>query len=322
MFCKNCGQQLLEDSKFCHKCGTPAIQNDIDNRKMVFDGEIHKCPNCGETLDSFTTICPQCSFELRGVKSTNSVRELSIKLEQIEKTREKSSIFTRSVALSKTDEQKITLIKNFPIPNTKEDITEFMILAASNISYDATPNGTRVQLELYAAWSIKFEQAYNKAIIVFGNDSNFLKIQSIYDSTHKKIKLNKNRPLRFLVIIYGICLIVPLFIFLIICPANTKKETARLENIVVEVENALKNGEYKFALMQAETIEYGMYDNDNNEEKRKWDLKRKYLIEKILSEATENGIEIENPNSNAHNSDSKVNAEDIKQETTLTEFID
>ncbi|MBD5146277.1 MAG: zinc ribbon domain-containing protein [Ruminococcus sp.] len=231
-FCKNCGQQLLEDSRFCHKCGTPAIQNDIENetnRKMVYDGEIHKCPNCGEALDSFTTICPQCGFELRGVKSTNSVRELSIKLEQIEKTREKkkSSIFTQSVALSKTDEQKINLIKNFPIPNTKEDITEFMILAASNISYDAVPNGTRVQLELYAAWSIKFEQAYNKAIIVFGDDSNFARVQTIYNSTHKKMKKIKKRPYSLLGIIFGIIFAfyfaVYLFASLIIEPNNVKK---------------------------------------------------------------------------------------------------
>lgn len=318
MFCKNCGQQLLDDSRFCHKCGTPIIQNNIENetnRKMMYDGEIHKCPNCGKALDSFTTICPQCSFELRGVKSTNSVRELSIKLEQIEKTREKrKSIFTQSVALSKTDEQKITLIKNFPIPNTKEDITEFMILAASNISYDATPNGTRAQLELYAAWSIKFEQAYNKAIIVFGDDSNFDKVQSIYNSTHKKCKKNKNRPYRFLGIFFGIWFGVLLCAFLIIEPINTKKETARLENIVIEVENALKNGEYKFALMQAETLKYGMYNN-NEEEKRKWDVKKEYLIDKILSEAAENGVEIEHPSLNEYNLDSKVNSEDIEQET-------
>lgn len=31
------------------------------------------------------------------------------------------------------DEQKIDLIRNFSIPNTKEDVLEFIVLAAANI---------------------------------------------------------------------------------------------------------------------------------------------------------------------------------------------
>ena len=42
-----------------------------------------KCPNCGETLNSFVSQCPTCNFELRNTNATNSVRELSFKLEQI-----------------------------------------------------------------------------------------------------------------------------------------------------------------------------------------------------------------------------------------------
>lgn len=67
MFCKNCGQQLLEDSKFCHKCGTPVNENnanDTTQRKQSYVGEVKKCPSCGMELSSMTAICPACGHEI------------------------------------------------------------------------------------------------------------------------------------------------------------------------------------------------------------------------------------------------------------------
>lgn len=110
-FCINCGQELAEGAKFCASCGNAvgASQNGAkEQRKTVYDGELHKCPNCGEQLGSFVTSCPACGYELRGTKVTSVVNELAQKLER-----------TESV------EQKIDLIRNFYIPNTKEDICEF-----------------------------------------------------------------------------------------------------------------------------------------------------------------------------------------------------
>ena len=86
-FCINCGQRLVDDAKFCANCGTPAA-NDNTKRKTVYDGELHKCPNCGELLNSFSSSCLSCGYELRGTEATSSVKELSYKLEQIEKNRE------------------------------------------------------------------------------------------------------------------------------------------------------------------------------------------------------------------------------------------
>ena len=42
-----------------------------------------KCPNCGEVLESFLTVCPSCGYEIRDAKSSTSVRELAQKLENI-----------------------------------------------------------------------------------------------------------------------------------------------------------------------------------------------------------------------------------------------
>lgn len=65
--------------------------------------------------------------------------------------------------LLNTDEfgQKLEMIKTFPIPNSKEDIIEFMILASSNIGYTEQKNKMDEAYE--DAWVTKFMQGYQKA---------------------------------------------------------------------------------------------------------------------------------------------------------------
>lgn len=160
-YCINCGQGLAEGAKFCANCGK-AIESVKEQRKTVYDGELHKCPNCGERLDSFVTTCHVCGYELRGAKVTSVVNELALKLE-------------------KTDdiEQKIDLIRNFYIPNTKEDIYEFFILALSNMN----AGGYGIE-----AWYAKLEQAYQKAKLSFGNAPEFQYLSQLYSKAKRQQK--------------------------------------------------------------------------------------------------------------------------------------
>ena len=88
LICSNCSKEMNDDDKFCANCGMQVKENNSDNkRKIVFDGTIHKCPNCGEVLNSFAANCPACGFELRSVKNSGAVAELSRKLEKIEMKR-------------------------------------------------------------------------------------------------------------------------------------------------------------------------------------------------------------------------------------------
>lgn len=214
-YCINCGQQLPEGAKFCSSCGTATgeVKTETAQRKTVYDGELHKCPNCGELINAFVTICPTCNYEIRGAKASSIVKEFADKLEQIERTREaqKSHSFIGKLygsdgQLNKTDEQKISLIRSFSIPNTKEDIFEFMILAASNIDlklYGLGDKGviTASQRAVSDAWLAKFEQAYEKASFTFSTSSDFLSIKDIHD---KKIKQLKRKKWEIPMLILGI----------------------------------------------------------------------------------------------------------------------
>ena len=112
-FCTNCGKEMPADAKFCSNCGTPTNHADTykaAKREAIYEGEVHKCPNCSEILESFELNCPACGYELRGNKASRAVKEFASKLEAIESNREckKSSRFFASVdaqqRISKTDE--------------------------------------------------------------------------------------------------------------------------------------------------------------------------------------------------------------------------
>ena len=303
-FCSNCGRKLEQGVKFCSECGEPiAKKEESEQRKTIYDGELHKCPNCGEILKSFEIICSTCGYELRGNKVSNAVKEFALKLEAIEAKREYEKprgIFAATEAqqrLSKTDEQKISLIKSFSVPNSKEDMLEFMILATSSMNmrtYDSSnTNISKSEKEINAAWFSKVQQVYEKAKRIYSSDSTFAEIKALYDACNEKILKSKKKGIIKWVLLIGW---IPLLWIVIIVslsisePKAEAKEIERLENIVIEVQLALDNNEFKHALRIADSIDYQRYDI---EMERKWDIQREYWVEKVLEKASENGFQLE-----------------------------
>lgn len=310
-FCRNCGNKLIDNSKFCQNCGCPtSVDSPNDSvRKQEYVGKVFKCPNCGEVLESFLTRCPSCGMELRGSKAANSVRELALKLEAIEAHREyekPQSIFKKvysASALSKTDEQKISLIRSFSIPNTKEDILEFMILATANVDMSSYADGesdirTASSRAVSNAWLAKCEQAYEKAKVSIPlSDQCYIRIEELYQKTKKDLKKNKGANLKksfkLLGIIYGVLIALILVLVVsdkITAPAKNKAEEERLTAIVTEIEENMEAGKYKLALLNAESMNY---EGKDTEAERKWNIKKEYLIEEILEEAEKNGVHLE-----------------------------
>lgn len=160
-FCESCGHELSSGAKFCSACGT-AVGPTTSSR----DGNgraLHKCPQCGEVLNAFVAKCPSCGYELRGSQTLSRVRELEDALGGME-----------------SSEKRAELIRNFYIPNTKEDIYEFFILATSNLKAGDVCSD---------AWTAKLEQAYSKARLVFNDNDELQRLTATYN------RLMRRQPL-------------------------------------------------------------------------------------------------------------------------------
>lgn len=159
-FCMNCGKQLPDGAKFCLECGTKLgdiKEEQTAKREMIYEGTIYKCPNCGDTLDAYESVCESCGYEPRNVQSTNAVRILAQKIEEAD------SIEKREV-----------LIRNFYIPNTKEDILEFSIFTMSNLKKDSACKN---------AWLAKMEQIYEKAKLTLKDTPELSYLEKQYKRT-------------------------------------------------------------------------------------------------------------------------------------------
>lgn len=288
-FCANCGHKVEERDKFCPVCGV-ATRKDYftgftseNERKQSYDGEIKKCPNCGEILKSFETHCSSCGLEIRNVKVSNSVEELARKIQEIEsqRTTEKGNNLIIEKQLS-------NVIGSFPIPNTKEDILEFMILASSNIDNSN-------------AWVVKVEQAYVKAARLLKGTDDFKQIDILYRDCKSRIKKKKkmSKPVKIIMIIVlsHIIFFALILVLLYIGSGGTASqkndaEEKRLNAIVQEVDDALDNHDYKLAMRIVESMKYKTYDK---ERERWWGIKKETLIDEVINEAYMNGIVIERP---------------------------
>lgn len=202
-------------TKFCPGCGTavsssaptmnvPSIPTDAPvnpvARQQEFAGIIVKCPNCGQPISNTDVVCPSCGYQITGRAASSSVQRLQDQLMAVEYSRQQKTalgILVHSFSGHDDEEsvissKKVTLIKSFPIPNTIEEIAEFVILAAGSIDVnlskvslgnklgragnDSKANERRIS----DAWVGKLQQAYQKAELTFSDKPIFAKIKEIY----------------------------------------------------------------------------------------------------------------------------------------------
>lgn len=140
-------------------------------------GDVKKCPACGAVIEAFNTNCLYCGHEFRNVEANNSIQRLFEMLNQVEESKEEptslSGMFTAALGENRVLSQKKTIVQNFPVPNTKEDIIEFLTLAlplAKKPGFFSDPE----RVQMYPVWKAKCEQIILKARFSMKNDSETL----------------------------------------------------------------------------------------------------------------------------------------------------
>lgn len=214
-FCVNCGEKISDEAKFCSKCGTAVAKTDENNQnqlRLSLEGESQECPNCGEIISSFESKCRACGFELQNLQTSDAVQELADTIANIEAARglKKDSTATaflkrfnlvKEEEINATDKSIANVIRSYIIPNTKEDAFEFMTLAAANIDIHVLRKSANTPEEksrkyITEAWKAKFDQVYQKAKIVFGDNPDFYKIESIYFEKENEIRAIEEKELK------------------------------------------------------------------------------------------------------------------------------
>ncbi len=209
-YCTNCGKQLNYNDRFCSGCGSAVEQNQENtNRKTVYEGEIHKCPNCGEVINSFVSICPVCGFELNSrrvstilqdfIKEINECAQLIANSPQAGKTGWTSwskskrvwwiilNVFFLCIPLAiyvalplvmvkftpnlTAEEQRMaSLVENFPFPNDRESILSALVFTKEKIDFISKETANRKTAYWMRLWCAKAEQLKQKADLLFPND--------------------------------------------------------------------------------------------------------------------------------------------------------
>lgn len=212
-FCSNCGNKIVVGAKFCSSCGSPvnapavaippipgvAMAN-FENQRSRQEKTVQKCLNCGATVGYFDGTCPECGYHIPKRAIVSSVQEFNEQMMMIESTRNsKTNPFLEALGVrDSTDQKVLSLIRNYPIPNTINDITEFMILAIGNIDVNLSKYTKYKQLNsehssaaesISDAWVSKMEQAYKKAKIVFPDEPEFEYVKKLYLEKMRELNL-------------------------------------------------------------------------------------------------------------------------------------
>ena len=304
-YCTNCRKEFTGDANFCPYCGTAIKEEPESKRKTVYEGTIHKCPNCGEVIGAFTTNCPTCGFEFRNTQASSAVKYLAEKIEKIENNRSvKQSgwkkLFDTKGRISETDQEKISLIRSFVIPNSKEDLFEFMVLASSNINIQRYSNSSALSASERAvsdAWYSKFEQSYEKAKLSIGDTPEFEKIQNIFTKKKKEIR-HATRQFKTTIALL-IILPIALYCILVLWVTNSlrsddvQKENDRLNALASEIYEEIDSKNFDMARAKAANLVYtGPNTTDGKQSATKWEQTKKELLS-IIASAEEANKEVE-----------------------------
>ena len=92
------------------------------------------CPSCGAPVPPMTAKC-ECGYEFSQAEAVSSVQQLARRIEEINsqplKSKDPNSEEYKA-EVRQREQYMLDAIMMFPVPNTKEDIIEFLSLAVSN----------------------------------------------------------------------------------------------------------------------------------------------------------------------------------------------
>ncbi|MCB9427060.1 MAG: hypothetical protein H6584_08570 [Flavobacteriales bacterium] len=251
-------------------------------------GDIKKCPACGAMVQSYATICDVCEYEFSGIGANKTIEKLSEKLEEVRRqlqSKPYKNFLTQNIEKEQREKELNTLqsdiIKNFPVPNSREDILEMLHFISPKLKSGIFSD------DISIAWRVKFYEIIEKAKFAYRNDKKMLLEISGYVQKHKTNKISKlitfNKEAKQYLLAGLIFLALMSFglIMGISKSDSEKKEKERLEQIVSQINIAVEEENYDKALILAAQLKWEGDDGNERLTTKMWDEKRETLINQI-----------------------------------------
>lgn len=197
-YCSECGTRLNVGVRFCPECGT----------QVYSQSQGYQTPPPIPSPPPIPAQPLEQASQQLDATNTNYVQEFKNTLFSIDSNKKggKFKIFGSFSFADPADKKKLALIRNFSIPDSIEEIKEFILLSSSNIVANTQNALTKNMLgthhsggEVYAfevseainqAWISKMHQAYYKAKMLFPNDKEFLYVEKVYFEKIKELNIS------------------------------------------------------------------------------------------------------------------------------------
>ena len=101
-----------------HRTPTEKEKGGKSAPKSTKFGDVRKCPVCGALVPALAVSCAECGYEFSGVNASSSAQKLAQQISEIRKQVKDEFL---------ANEQIVSLIDTFPVPNTKNDLFDMII---------------------------------------------------------------------------------------------------------------------------------------------------------------------------------------------------
>lgn len=148
-----------------------------DDKKPLSNklGDVKRCPQCNAVVAAASIKCGECGYVFRNVEVVSSRQKLSNIIEEINRKDFKAGGIVGLLGVDllkdeRKDKARAQAISNFPIPNAKEDLLEFLLFLEPHNKKRILDSGER---ETVKAYRTKYEECIRKASVFFSDDPQF-----------------------------------------------------------------------------------------------------------------------------------------------------
>ncbi len=255
-------------------------------------GVINKCPACGGQLKAFATRCDLCGHELAGVGASRAVTDLVQKFSDLEGSLAASGLSGKKLE-TELIARRARLIRDFPIPNAREDLQSLIYFIHPKIQDNIKPDPNAED------WRVKFKEVLNLAKNAYKSDA---KTRQEFEDIERSLNISltgvlQNRARRSPLIAAGVAVVAVLVIAGVISTQwdewklrkceekyaqGAAAEKARLDGVSATASTKLQAKDYSGALSTLNDLRWEYQEtckgDDAAQQKSTWDAKRQELV--------------------------------------------